>query len=202
VQYDSVTAMVSEDGRFRILGADGHVLAGSLGTSGDLLSGSGIDFATPGVEYLSGPTTDLWIDGQVAERQSMKGRWGTEWGGYGFFTFDYAQELHQQPTSLTDLAGVWQSEVPNFGQTHIGAWTVEPDGRFSGQDNLGCLQSGQFSLIDDRFNIVAVQLDVAGCNLAGSYSGLAQLTHPWGKLLNVFVDDGAHAMSVYLYNDY
>lgn len=201
VQHDGVTAMVSEDGRFRILDEYEHLLAGVLQTTGDLFAGGGVDFATPGVEYFSGPTTHLWVDGRVAERQTLEGRWGTEWGFYGYFIFDYVQQSYARPTSLADLVGVWPVSATYLRNPVEGVWTIAPNGWFSGQDDLGCLQSGQFSLIDDRYNIVSVQLEVTDCELAGSYTGLAtlqDLVDRWEKSITVSVDDGARALRIVL----
>jgi hypothetical protein len=201
VQHDGVTAMISEDGRFRINAENGHLLAGELQTTRDLFRGSGIDFAAAGVEYFSGPTTNLFVEGLVAERQSLAGRWGTEWGFYGYFTFDYVQQAYERPTSLADLAGVWPSYATLSGVPAEGSWTIEADGRFNGQDDRGCLQSGQFSLIDDRYSIVSVQLTVIACEFAGNYSGLAQLEDLvdwWDTAITVSVDDGARALRILL----
>jgi hypothetical protein len=203
VEHDGVTAMISEDGRFRIIAENEHLLAGELQTTRDLFRGWGIDFAAAGVEYFSGPTTNLFVEGLVAERQSLAGRWGTEWGFYGYFTFDYVQQTYERPTSFTDLAGVWPTYATFSGVPVEGSWTIEEDGRFNGQDDRGCLQSGQFSLIDNRYSIVSVQLTVMACELAGSYSGLAQLEDlvDWGDTaITVSVDDGARALRIVLLN--
>jgi len=201
IQHDNVAAMVSEDGRFRIITEDDHVLAGALATSGDSFNGSGLDFAPPGTEYFSGPSTEMFVTGRIAERQTFAGRWGTEWGGYGVFHFDYDREAHERATSLADLEGVWPSYATHLGSPVAGVWTVEADGRFSGQDELGCLQTGQFSLIEERYNIVSVELAVSGCALAGTYSGLARrdiLVDWWEKGITVSVDDGSRALRILL----
>ena len=201
VQHDGVTAMISEDGRFRIVAENGHLLAGELQTTRDLFRGSGIDFAPAGTEYFSGPTTYLFVEGLVAERQSLTGRWGTEWGSYGYFTLDYVQQIYERPTPLADLAGVWSSYATLSQAPVEGSWTIEADGRFSGQDTLGCLASGQFSLIDDRYSIVSVQLTVMACEFAGSYSGFAQLEDlvDWrDTAITVSVDNGNRALRILL----
>ena len=199
LQHDFVTAMISEDGRFRMLADNEHLLAGELQTAGDLFMGVGIDFAPAGVEYFSGPTTNLFVEGLIAERQKLEGRWGTEWGHYGYFTFDYVQPSYERPTPLADLAGVWLSSATVMGMPVAGAWTIESDGRLNGQDERGCLYSGQFSLIDDRYSIVSAQVTVTACGFAGSYSGLAQredLVDWWEKAITVSIDDGARALRV------
>lgn len=197
--YDSVIALVSEDGRFRIIDANGHVLAGGLGTTGNVFHGGGTDFAATGIEYFSGPTTSMFVEGTIAERDTWEGRWGTEWGFYGYFTFEYVGGIYERPTTLADLSGVWPLAVNYAGVPHEGAWTVEPDGRFDGQDDNGCLQSGQFSVVDERYSLFAVDVSVTGCDLAGSYTGLAlyeDLVDLWEKSVTVSVDDGARVMRI------
>ncbi len=195
---DFVTALVSEDGRFRIIGEGGHLLRGSLQTDGDTFNGDGVDFAKEGIEYFSGPTTHLFIAGSVEERSLLEGRWGTEWGFYGYFSFDYGQETYDKPTPLDSLAGVWQSP---HGASIEGVWTIEPDGRFHGQDQSGCFQSGKFALIDERYSVLEVELTVTGCVLAGTYTGLAyreDLVDLWDKSITLSVDDGEQALGILL----
>lgn len=111
------------------------------------------------------------------------------------------QQTYERATSLADLAGVWASYATLSGAPVEGSWTIEPDGRFNGQDDRGCLQSGQFSLVDDRYSIVSVQLTVMACEFGGSYSGLAQLEDLvdwWDTGITVSVDDGARALRIVL----
>lgn len=198
-QQELVTAFVSEDGRFRIMAAGEHLLAGILQTDGDVLTGHGVDFAPVGTEYFSGPTTSLFIAGRIAERDALVARWGTEWGAYGYFDFTYVPGSYERATPLADLAGVWPLAANYAGSPVEGVWTIEPDGRFSGQDDQGCLQEGQFSLIDEAYSLVAVRLTVTACALAGSYSGLAQredLVDWWEKAIMVSVDDGSRVLRI------
>ncbi len=160
-----------------------------------------LEFAPAGVEYFSGPTTNLFVEGLIAERQSIEGRWGTEWGSYGYFTLEYVQQSYERATPLAELAGAWPSYMNYLGKPVEGVWTIEADGQFSGQDEMGCLQTGQFSIIDERYSIVAVQLTLMGCELVGSYSGLAQLEDLvdwWDKGITVSVNDGARALRILL----
>ena len=197
-RYDYLTALVSEDGRFRVIGENGHLLSGSLQTDGDTFYGNGVDFAASGIEYFSGPTTALFVQGSVLERNVLEGRWGTEWGFYGYFSFIYGQETYEKPISLDLLAGVWPSY---YGESIEGVWTIEADGRFNGQDQSGCLQSGHLALIDDRFSMLEVELTVTGCELAGSYTGLAyreELVDWWDETITLSVDDGQQALRILL----
>lgn len=195
-RHDYLTALVSEDGRFRIIAENGRLLRGSLQTDGDTFYGTGVDFAASGGEYFSGPTTGLFVQGSVLERSVFEGRWGTEWGSYGYFSFDYGQETYEKASSLDALAGVWLSF---YGGSIEGVWTIEPDGRFNGQDQSACLQSGHFALIDDRFSMLEVELTVTGCELAGSYTGLAfreKLVDWRDAAITLSVDDGQQGLHI------
>ena len=64
-RYDYLKALVSEDGRIRIMAENGHLLRASLQMDGDTFYGIGVDFAASGVEYFSGPTTGLFVQGSV-----------------------------------------------------------------------------------------------------------------------------------------
>lgn len=195
-----VTAMITEDGRFHVIVGDGRLLTGTLGTDGNLVNGHGVDYAVRGVEYFSGPSTGLFVQGSLVERESFEGRWGTEWGGYGYFDFGYRQQAYERATTLADLAGVWPM-YSNHSHPEEGVWTVEADGRFNGQDGAGCLYSGQFSLIDERFSIVMADVAVTGCESEGTYAGLAfveDLVDWWEKGITVSVDNGKQALQILL----
>lgn len=199
VRYDYVPALVSEDGRFRVFLDDGHTLAGTLGTRGNVFDGGGIDFAGAGKEYFSGPTTHLWVQGTMTERQAMEGRWGTEWGSYGYFRFAYQPQAYESGSSFDALVGVWPLVWRYLDQTSDGVWTIEPDGRFSGQDESGCLQEGRFSMIDDRYSLLAVELTISGCFLSGSYTGLAyreELVDWWEAGITVSIDNGERPLFI------
>ena len=194
IAYDYALALVGDDGTFRILGENGHLLTGTLSTSGDTFRGTGVDFAATGTEYFSGSTTNMFVEGVIAERQTLEGRWGTEWGSYGYFSFEFNPHAYFEPTSLKDLAAEWSTYTTEGVE---GTWTVEADGRFSGEDQQGCLQTGQFSLIDSRFSLMAVEVTVTACGLAGRYSGLAfyqDLIDWWDAGITISIDDGARAL--------
>ena len=190
--------MVAEDGRFRIVAHNGHLLSGSLQMNGDTFYGVGVDFATTNIEYFSGPTTGLQVEGSLSERSVFAGSWNTEWGFYGKFGFEYRQELYEIRSSFDALAGVWSSY---HGDSIEGVWTVETDGRFNGQDDSGCLLSGYFALIDERYSLVDVELTITDCELASTYSGLAyrqNLVDWWEAAIELSVDDGERVLRIVL----
>jgi hypothetical protein len=199
-----VIALVSNDGRFRVFpfnSSESHLLSGTLRTDERNFQGSGLDFAQQGVEYFSGGATDLWIDGAIRARQSLDGRWGTEWGGYGYFTLSYTV-AYEIPSSFERLAGDWGwygETNPHGGQV---TWTIEASGRISGQDTTGCDYAGQLGIIDPRYNVYELTVTIAGCEMGGDYSGLASRTAgPFEDVLHVSVDDGdQRALGLYLLN--
>lgn len=195
-ENEVATAVVGEDGRFRIIDSNNHALVGAMKTDGNTFYGSGVDFVPHGGAYFSGSTTGMFVSGLIAERRESQGRWGTEWADYGFFRFDYMSNSYERPTPLEDLAGTWQSHVEYFGSPVEGEWQVLPDGSFSGNDTRGCQQRGLFSLIDDRYSLVAVDYVVSGCDLAGTYEGLAHRqdhVDSGARNITLYVDDGERA---------
>jgi hypothetical protein len=60
----------------------------------------------------------------------------------------------------------------DFGNPDV-TFSVQGGGSYDGQNALGCTSAGQFSIIDARFDLYAVQSTVSGCAIAGDYSGLA-----------------------------
>jgi hypothetical protein len=222
---EEVFAWVGEDGRFRffppfyaLMGGDGdaiHHLAGSLRADGNRVQGTGLDFAPPGRNYFSGGATGLWVDGLVAagkslaldgsdlgveDGQNLEGRWGTEWGDYGYFTL---AKRGFQDSSHPKVAGAWQGR--SLGHSQYVTWDMGADGLIKGQDIDGCEYTGQLRLIDSRFLVYELDLTVADCKVAGTYSGiLHQLTGGMlGDILSVSVDDGdQRALSFFFLDSY
>ena len=196
---DYAQAWVTEDGRFRIFGPDRLLLRGQLGTDGDTFSGSGREFAYSGAVDQS--STSLVTAGSIAERASLDGRWSTDTGFNGVIALHYDPGYHIQPSSFDELPGARSTWILNSNV--LGIWTIEPDGRFNGQDEVGCAQSGHFALIDARYNLYELEYTVVGCAGAGSYSGLATVGRDGltgDRLLDISADDGnQRALRIIIY---
>ena len=179
-----------------------HRLAGSLQVDGDRVQGTGLEFAAPGRRYLSGGATSLWIDGLVAAGkslnfdgsdlgvaggQNLEGRWGTEWGDYGYFSL--AKRWLQEP-SRGQMADTWHG--PSLGDNQTVTWVIDADLLIKGQNTAGCSYTGQLRLTDTRYFVYELDLTVAGCEVAGTYSGVLhqETGSGWGDFLSVSVDDG------------
>ncbi|MGB5245617.1 MAG: hypothetical protein WBN34_03655, partial [Woeseia sp.] len=95
------------------------------------------------------------------------------------------------PSSFDEFPGT--RETWELNTNAEGVWTIEPDGRFNGQDDRGCSQSGEFRLIDSRYNLYEIEYTVVGCADAGFYSGLATVGNDGltgDRLLDISVDNG------------
>lgn len=196
---DYALAWVTEDGRFRIFGPDRLLLSGQLATDGDTFNGDGREFAFSGPVDQSG--TSLVTSGSIAERANLNGRWSTDTGFNGVFALHYDPGYHLFPSSFDELPGARSTWILNSNV--VGTWTIEPDGHFNGQDEIGCAQSGHFALIDARYNLYELEYTVVGCAEAGFYSGLATVGRDGlsgDRLLDISVDDGnQQAMRIIIY---
>lgn len=196
---DYAQAWVTEDGRFRIFGPDRLLLRGQLDSDGDTFSGDGREFAFSGPVDQSG--TSLVTSGSIAERASLDGRWSTDAGFNGVFALHYDPGYHLLPSSFDELPGA--RSTWDLNTNVLGIWTIEPDGRFNGQDEVGCAQSGHFALVDARYNLYELEYTIVGCVEAGSYSGLATVGRDGlsgDRLLDISVDDGnQRALRIIIY---
>jgi hypothetical protein len=168
---EDVIAMVSEDGEFRIITISLLQMSGILTVSGASATGDGRAFASPGGTWPDGSTVgDVEIAATVDERDTMSGAYSTSTNESGTFDLLY-DPLYERDSSLGLLTGMWTA-YDDFGNPDV-TFSVQGGGSFDGQNALGCTSAGQFSIIDARFDLYAVQSTVSGCAIAGDYSGLA-----------------------------
>jgi len=214
---EQVQFWVDEDGEFHFfpplltlimadMGGDVdaiHNVVGSLQIDGNRFQGSGLQFAPPGRRYFSGGATGFWMDGLVATGksldidgsdlgvaggQNLEGRWGTDWGGYGYFTL---AKLGLPDTShKMQLVGTWHGSGMVYNETI--AWDFDADGLINGHDTSGCEYSGQLRLVDSAYLVYKLDVTVTGCEVAGTYSGILhqETGGNWGDFLSVSLDDG------------
>lgn len=160
-----IEGLVAEDGQVQIVSySAGPILSAVLTTHGDLFTGTGLAYAGPNDQWSDGSrVTAIDTSGVVAERASIRGTWNSVSGDSGCFELGhYGGWLYEDESSLEPLAQVWHGD-PTL--------TVDQDGRFFGQGT--CTWSGEFALIDTRYNMYELNADLSDCGNAGSYHGLA-----------------------------
>lgn len=189
-------ALVAEDGRTRIV---------TMGYYQALVSNSGISY-TPfkgSGKYFGGESQDdpyapyafeITYQGAVVKRSVMTIDWTGFWTT-GRFDLTYDASLYERPSSLEILAGLWTGLDDN-GQPWLEV-EINADGSFTGMDYWGCTSSGQFAIIDSRYNLYDAFDVTSDCEPdAELFSGLAFLPDPAGATdirLFVSVDNGAEA---------
>ncbi len=183
-----VYAVVNDQGDFSIVssagGENAKQLTGSLHADGDVFHGSGNLYTGQDV------SSRLWVDGYIAQRTSLDGRWGTESGSYGFFqASSYTEAWSFEPPLNTPVAGF----KDNYRTTLTLTWVFEADGHVSAEDTSGCKYAGQMTPSLPQFNIFELELTLSDCALAGTYSGLSAAWAGGGVPFEmaVSVEDGA-----------
>lgn len=195
-----VTAMMSEDGRFRLLWLD----LGTLDRSDGLMTGnvaiSESAFTADGLAYAATGTT--WSDGSLIStvtitgtidrsEGTMTGGWASASGDSGSFQLHHVDIYWGSDSSPRHIEGVWVAIDTSMNA--YAAITIDGDGSFSGQDARGCNFTGRFSPIEPRANMYDVQTTISGCDIAGGYSGLA-MRDGWYDVVYLSIDDNVRAI--------
>ena len=186
-----VEAMVSEDGRFQLQA----YLSGTMTTAGNAMSGSGRIVASISTLADGTESADLQIDGVVAERDSITGRWSASSGDAGCFALDqYEASVYERPSALATLEGQWTDRYSSKG----GRISIGASGSLTGNDGYGCSWSGYFGLIDDQYGLYEFAAELQSCDSAGHYTGLAWRSFGWDPgeyWLRILASDGQHALA-------
>jgi hypothetical protein len=186
--------IVSEDGKFRTyLYATGvepeNLLTCPMQTEGASFQCFGRWSNAPGVY------SDLWLEGVISERDTIKGRWGNAWGSYGFFELSYTGNNYEWPTGMTAYQIEPELRGRNWRNDAQITWTVAPDGQFNGMDSTGCNYAGHVVNRNPQYILVETDFTVTDCAESGNYSGFATW-YVWDMLaghipvLTFQVDDG------------
>lgn len=199
-----VEALVAEDGRFQLQAYrfnDTNTchnwragLSGTMTTVGNAMSGSGRIIAAISTLADGTQSADLQVDGVVAERGSITGRWNASSGDAGCFQLDqYWAGSYEAPSALAKLQGEWTDRYSSNG----GRITIGANGSLTGSDGHGCSWSGHFALIDDRYSLYEFDTELRSCDQAGHYTGLAWHGLGWDPgeyWLKILAGDGQHAL--------
>lgn len=191
--------LIAQDGRFRIVSISADVsdiLSGDLEMDGDTFASDGKYFFSGGADCADCWSTSLFVAGFVRDRQHLEGRWVADWGGSGYFVFEYLGIGYEDQIGdivwSTSLTGEWDGFGDDYGLGDIG-WTVDTAGRLDGSDSSGCTYTGKAVLADSRFNLIEVEVTLSGCESRGTYTGFAMKSSgPFNDSLWVAMDDGAN----------
>ena len=166
--------LATDDGRFRFLSGESNTqFTGIQQANLNNVTGSGTGYADTGTTWLDSSTvTAVTTDGTIIERDSFSGTWSNASGESGSFDLFYDADF-ERPSSLPLLEGTW-TVYDDFGVA-VATFTFDALGQFSGQNDSGCVSSGQVSIIDALYNVYQVDSTIANCFIAGDYSGLASL---------------------------
>ncbi len=186
----------TDDGRFHFISADTEAqFVGTAQADGTSVTGSGTAYAPPGSMWRDGSTvTTVTMSGTITERDSFAGSWSSGAGESGRFNFAYDPD-YEKDSSLGLLAGDWCDDCFN----PVVSFRIFQDGQFTGSNTLfGCTSSGRISIIDSRFNVYQIESTIAGCAIAGDYTGLGALgdiIQP-NDFLVFFINNAQRAMLV------
>lgn len=107
------------------------------------------------------------ISGTVDEQKSIALTFSTSEGATGTISLTF-NAAYNRSSSLSLIAGTWLS----IGLTI----TVDDDGSVEGQDDDGCIFSGDISILDSEHNLYKTKVSVESCGeINGSYTGFATL---------------------------
>jgi len=175
----TLVGVSTEDGRFRLFSVDTEAqFVGTAQVVRTSVSGSGDAFAPPGFTWLDGSTvTTVTMTGTLQQRNSLVGDWKAGTGESGTFDLDYDAD-YETDSSLALLTGVWTVYDDNLNP--FATFTIDADGKFSGQNAVGCTSLGRISIIDARFNVYDITSTISNCAIAGDYAGLGVL----GQIVN------------------
>jgi hypothetical protein len=170
-----VSALMTEDGRFRILQLpigvsprSSVLFGGGHQLTGGQLSGAGTAFANDGSTWLDGSVVTgytvsavvAWPTGNNSQGGTLTGTWNTDAGNTGGFELNYNSWYHA-PSELRPLVGNWSA-------------LLDPDGSYP--DDAGWDWPFVEQLDPDRLATMTVLgdgafsgTDVYGCEFSGQF---------------------------------
>lgn len=156
-ENDAVTCFVSRSGS-----SQSDIISGGVTVAVAQITATGDSFGLGGGGFS--------LSGTINERSllDLSGDIGAYSGLTVSATYD---SLYEADSSLATLEGV-------YSRASIGddpaSFSIDANGVLFSQALSGCVQNGQVSLIDTRYNAYAVAISVGNCGEAnGDYAGLA-----------------------------
>ena len=178
---EPVVALSTADGEFRMFSLESFRASVSQlnDGSGNQVTGTGLYW----VDYWA--ANNATLSGSLTPGAAASGSWASS-GGNGSFTLDYSDAYENNP-ALSSLAGNWASHDETGAS--VAVFSVQSDGRFTGNAALGCGFSGQISIIDNDYSVYRVDVTISNCaQNTGTFQGLGAMV---GAGFSLCVDNGA-----------
>lgn len=198
---ENVTAFLNGDSSFTLFNADGSLIAAGAYTKTDkgrgltwtsrlftatIIPGKIDDPETPGIDESTAPMpgqviTTLVANGTYDEESSINMAFvesqpdGTPIGS-GSLALTYDTAAYESRSDISLLGGEWGIK-DRFGTPSTSVSIDPASGQFSGGDEDGCFYSGSFSVIDQHYNLYAVNMKTQciGVEVTVATTGLAAL---------------------------
>lgn len=153
------------------LGQGGVEYSGNLSASNSTVTGSMTGYTNFGVTFADGSEKSSFIiSGEVIENNKLSGSYSGVADG-GSFNFVYS-DIYERSSSIDKISANWTLTDGGGGLT----LSVDSDGLLTGSNILGCVYNGSVKLIDVKYNVYEIVIDVSSCDaLIGNYAGLAFL---------------------------
>lgn len=165
------SAIIAETAEARFVDIDGNQLAGTANVTGNFFDSTFEAFAADG-ELLPGGLTyfePVLVQGLVDEAASLDLSYQQGMFDTGDLTLTY-DAVYENGSDLNTVADDWTFVAGPGDAVDI---SIAANGDITGSDSDGCTFGGSLSIIDSNFNAYQVDLIVAACTAAGTYSGLA-----------------------------
>ncbi len=169
-----VTGVISEESVVHLMvqGASSQY-AGLVSVDGEKLGGTLTEYLGAQARFFGfDGVRSITLAGTVAERDSVFGDYSGE--DDGFFSLDYSAK-YERASSFDQTSGVWTFNMSSSGGAIYNVTLdIDADGQLFGTDTNGCVFSGALSIIDGRYNVYEVLVDISSCTpFDGAYTGLA-----------------------------
>ncbi len=173
----SVVGLITESGDARLVTSDSVqiVTTSPLTVTGTTVTGNLRAYAPVGFTFADGSrVVSGTLSATISGRDSLSGSWSSATGEGGDFDFLYSAS-YERGSSIAFLTDLWVG-IDAFGNISS-SFDIDTNGAIAGADTLGCIYTGQVSLIDTRFNAYAIEATVTNCGVAnGTYTGLGALS--------------------------
>jgi hypothetical protein len=164
-----IIGITLSSGESRYVDALGSQYTATITVDGSAFSGSSFAVAPLGGTFIDGSvTTTGSMSGTLVERSRVSATYSLDTGETGTFELFY-DSTYERSSSLAKMSGSWNDVNGN-------TFTVEADGSIFGQDGFGCVYTGNVGIIDPRYNVYRLTINVANCaDINGTYTGLGTI---------------------------